>query len=402
MRSRWAINGRFLSQPTTGVQRVACEVVRALDALIGSDPALERSLSLELVLPPDAAMPWRLDAIPHRRAGRVRGHAWEQGVLPAHAPGGLLSLCNTGPLLHRKQIVCIHDATTRSSPDSYTFGFRALYRVLLPMLGRRARAVTTVSSYSAREIRRLGIRPSGSIRVVPNGHEHAIRWSPAHSDRTRAVAGRDTVVVIGSPAPHKNIGLLLGISERLEAAGIRLAVAGGVDPRVYASGPSPGAGVDWLGRITDAEMAALLQDSLCLAFPSLTEGFGMPPLEAMALGCPTIVSDRASLPEICGDASLYAPASDPEAWFSRICELRHSHALRQDLAGRGKVQAARFRWSDAAAAYLEIMASLDGQAKPAAARPRIARPGASPCEPVSRPAARIAPLPESARAPGGA
>lgn len=367
MRRHWSINGRFLSQPTTGVQRVACELVRALDTVLASDPAGARSLSLELVLPPDAAMPWTLEAIPSRRAGRLRGHAWEQSILPAHAPGGLLSLCNTGPLLHRKQIVCIHDATTRSSPGSYTFGFRSLYRVLIPALARTAGAVTTVSAHSARELRRLGICPTGSVRVVPNGHEHVTRWIPTHSDRTRAVAGRDTVVLIGSPAPHKNIDLLLGLSDRLRAAGIRLAVVGARDPRVYASVPPTGGGVDWLGRISDAEMAALLQDSLCLAFPSLTEGFGMPPLEAMALGCPTIVSDRTSLPEICGSASLYAPADDPDAWFDRIRELRSSPSLREDLAARGRTRAARFRWSDAACAYLDLMAELDGMAARTAA-----------------------------------
>lgn len=360
----WTINGRFMSQPPTGVQRSAGEIVRALDARLAEDPELRAGLRVELVAPHGAPLPQDLKAIACRQHGRIGGHAWEQCVLPALAPGGLLSLCNTGPVLHRKQIVCIHDANTHIVPASYTVGFRVLYRVLLPALGRTACAVTTVSHHSARDLDRLGICPSKEIAVVPNGHEHALRWTPSHSERTRAVAGPGTVVLIGSPAPHKNVDLVLGLAPRLHAAGLRVAVVGASDPRVYRTNLVEAAGVDWLGRLADEQLAALLRDSLCLVFPSLTEGFGMPPLEAMAVGCPTLVSDRASLPEVCGNASLVLPADDPERWFEAIVDLHRSPEMRDRLIAKGRARAARFRWSDAVAAYLGLMAVLDGEAVP--------------------------------------
>jgi glycosyltransferase involved in cell wall biosynthesis len=289
-------------------------------------------------------------------------------VLPAHAPGGLLSLCNTGPIRHGRQILCIHDTNTRNCPQSYSPAFRALYRLLLPAVARTAAAVTTVSAFSAGEIARHGVCRPGKISVIPNGHEHAARWVPEHSDRTRGAATPDTIVLIASPAPHKNLGLILGMADRLAAAGLRIAVAGEADPKVFNASVMTGPGaVAWLGRLTDGEIAALLRDSLCLAFPSLTEGFGMPPLEAMVLGCPTLVSDRASLPEICGDAALYAPPDDPEAWFRHFLALRHSPSLRRNLVTRGAARSRCFRWSEAAGRYLLTMAMLDKHRSEAAA-----------------------------------
>jgi glycosyltransferase involved in cell wall biosynthesis len=111
--------------------------------------------------------------------------------------------------------------------------------------------------------------------------------------------------------------------------------------------------------LPDEELAALLRDSLCLAFPSLAEGFGIPPLEAMALGCPVVASDRASLPEVCGDAALYASATDPEAWHSSFIRLHCDAKLRADLISRGEARARRFSWRASAELYLQTMMQLD-------------------------------------------
>jgi glycosyltransferase involved in cell wall biosynthesis len=116
-------------------------------------------------------------------------------------------------------------------------------------------------------------------------------------------------------------------------------------------------------------LAALLQNCLCLAFPSLVEGFGLPALEAMALGCPVVVSDRASLPEICGDAALYASPEDADAWFSRFMELATKPALRERMIARGRAAASRFSWAASAERYLQAMAVIDGVAYRATMKP---------------------------------
>jgi glycosyltransferase involved in cell wall biosynthesis len=362
MARRWTINGRFLSQPTTGVQRYAREVVRSLDTLIAEQVPLARGLEIGLLCPPETTdIP--LGSIERREIGRTRGHTWEQWPLPASLDGsGLLSLCNTGPIVSRRHIVCIHDANVWNAPQSYSIAFRSLYRTLLPYLGKTAAAVSTVSDYSLGELVRRGVVPSEKVFVAPNGHEHALRWKPQHSAETRLAASRDTIVMIGSQAPHKNVGFILNMAERLEEAGLKIAVVGFADPRVFQghSSRAEAANIHWLGRISDGELAALLKDSLCLAFPSLTEGFGLPALEAMAIGCPVVVSDRVSLPEVCGGAALFAPPDDPDAWFNSFAKLRGSEAFRLHMIGKGRARASAYSWRGTALRYLTAMAAADG------------------------------------------
>jgi glycosyltransferase involved in cell wall biosynthesis len=295
--------------------------------------------------------------------------------LPDSLPGALLSLCNTGPVSVRRQIVCIHDMNTRHCPESYSSAFRALYRTFIPALGRSAGAIATVSGYSARELERFGICRAEKLFVAPNGHEHVRRWRPTLLPGRPAFPARGTIILLGSRAPHKNTGLVIGMAERLAAAGLRLAVVGGADPRVFGavSGSSGSPHVAWLGRLSDNELAALLQDGLCLAFPSLVEGFGLPALEAMALGCPVVASDRASLPEICGDAALYASPTDAEAWFGRFVELATKPELRRQMIMRGQVMANRFSWAASARRYLRAMAAMDGVPYPQS-EPRVSQP----------------------------
>jgi glycosyltransferase involved in cell wall biosynthesis len=289
---------------------------------------------------------------------------WEQTSLPRHVRGGLVSLCNTGPLGISRQIICIHDVNTRVCPESYSRSFRLLYRILPPLLARRAAFVTTVSHYSAAELIRFGIATQEKTRVIPNGSDHAAHWKPFHSDKTRAASGLNTIVLLGSQARHKNIGLVLGLATELGREGLRIAVVGMSDARVFQSTSGPtvsGASrnVLWLGRLSDDEIAALLRDSLCLAFPSLVEGFGLPAVEAMTWGCPVISSDRASLPEICGDAAILVPADDPTRWREAILRLANDAALRETLIVKGRQRAEAYQWRASAEAYLQTMHDAD-------------------------------------------
>ncbi|TGS82685.1 glycosyltransferase family 1 protein [Mesorhizobium sp. M3A.F.Ca.ET.174.01.1.1] len=362
MARRWAINGRFLSQSTTGVQRYAREVVHCLDTLIAEQVPLARGLEVALHCPPESEeMP--LACIGRREVGRASGHVWEQTQLPASLAGsGLLSLCNTGPLLSRKHIVCIHDANVWNAPQSYSLAFRSAYRALLPCLGKSACGLSTVSHYSMGELVRRGVIPAQRAFVAPNGHEHALRWNPEHSAATRKAASRNTIVMVGSTTPHKNVGLVLNMAGRLAEAGLEIAIVGMSQPHVFKSGQAriDAQNVHWLGRISDGQLAALLGESLCLAFPSLTEGFGLPALEAMALGCPVVVSDRASLPEVCGSSALFAPPDEPDAWFDCFMQLHNSHSLRLQMISKGRARASAYSWRATALRYLEAMAAADG------------------------------------------
>ena len=173
----FGINGRFLTQPMTGVQRYAMNVTRAMSAALSA-----RGESAPLLSVPDAEDP-RLAGTPLRTVGPAAGHAWEQFVLPRAWPGRLLNLCNTAPALKTDQVVCIHDANVFNAPESYSASFRTFYRTLQPLLARRAARIATVSTFSAGQIaNHLSVRAS-DIAVLPNGHEHVHAWDPRQAVR---------------------------------------------------------------------------------------------------------------------------------------------------------------------------------------------------------------------------
>ena len=368
--ARWTINGRFLTQPTTGVQRYAGEVTRAMDERLAADEAIARRLRLDIVVPADGTALPRYDVITARRSRRGRGYAWEQLVLPAAARGGLISFANLGPLAHPRQIVCLHDANVFLAPDSYSRAFRLAYRGLFPLLARRAARVTTVSAFSAAMLRKFGVTGRRGAEVIGNGHEHALRWRAAASRFAAPGAfTRPYVFALGSRAKHKRLDMLLGLAPALDALGIDLVVSGGT-AAIFTGGATDGGkngggqNVIPVGFVSDDDLAALFAGALCFAFPSRTEGFGIPLLEAMVHGAPIVAADGASLPEVCGDAALYAPVDDPAAWLARIERLAADPSLRAELRARGRARYPLFSWRAAAGAYLDLASNLSPASAP--------------------------------------
>jgi glycosyltransferase involved in cell wall biosynthesis len=359
-RTAFFINGRFLSQPVTGVQRYAREIVRALDATLR-----DGGRRATIVAPADARAALPLGAIDVRRT-RLGGHLWEQAVLPLVASGTLVNLCNLAPLARTRQIVCVHDANVFTFPQSYSCAFRAYYRALLPRLAKRAARVVTVSHASASDLARWLDLPASSIVVAPNGHEHALRWDPLASKLAKSFAiKRPFILTIGSRAKHKNVGLILGMAKAIDALGLdivvvgeRSSIFGDTEPNGAASAATDLANVTFLGRVSDDDLASLLRSALCLAFPSLTEGFGLPLVEAMAIGCPVVASDRPSLREVCGTAGLLASPTDPEAWLDRFRSLATSEDRQEECRQRGFEQVKRFSWSDSANIYASLADGL--------------------------------------------
>ena len=354
----WAINGRFLTQRVTGVQRYAFEILNALDAILARS-SVEDNPSVRLVTPPGAHTP-ALAKITVCKTRLGSGHVWDQSILPIHAGARILSLGNFGPLLARQQIVCIHDANTFIMPESYSASFGLAYRTLLPLVGKRASMVATVSQFSADMLIKYGVCREDKIFIAPNGHEHVLRW-----DARRARTGlldalkRPYVLLLGSAAKHKNISVVLEQAQALAEAEIEIVVAGGVSSIFAADTPAlRRPNVHYLGFVDDDDLAALYQSALCLAFPSKIEGFGIPMLEAMAFGCPVICSDVASLGEVGGEATLYVKPEAGDLWREAIIGLSKNEGLRASLAAKGRKQATLFTWNGSAERYLHEMKRL--------------------------------------------
>ncbi|MDB5315488.1 MAG: hypothetical protein JWO24_1332 [Rhodospirillales bacterium] len=356
------INGRFLTQPVTGVQRFATEILHGLDRLAGrGDTRLGGILTPRTDVPPPAPPHLALRAV-----GRLRGNAWEQLELAGAAGGAtILNLGNTGPLrAGRRQFVVIHDAGAFDTPESYSLPFRLWYRTLHRGLAAVGARIVTVSAFSqVRLAARLRI-PAERIAVMGEGADHILR-APADAGALQRHGLRPGgyALAVGSRAQHKNLGALSACATLLAERGMTLAIVGALDPTVFRPGAD---GVDFpaqaLGRVSDAELRALYEGAACLLFPSRYEGYGLPPIEAMACGCPVLAAPGHAVEEICGDAALYADCMTPAGPASALARLLDEPGLAAALRTRGLERAKPLRWDNAAAQLAAIIGKSETRA----------------------------------------
>jgi glycosyltransferase involved in cell wall biosynthesis len=355
------VNGRFLSQPVTGVQRFSAEIVGAIDALMAQGEWAETSLltpHLNGLRPSEpAGISGRLR---ERSVGQRHGHLWEQLDLPRAARGGILvSLGNTAPLLAgRAQVVVIHDAGVFDTPYSYSWKFRLWYKGLQRALAKAGAQIATVSEFSRQRIAAcLGIDPA-RISVIYEGADHILRTpaDPQTLVRHNLRAGQYALVV-GSRVAHKNLAALAEVAQTLQRRGLALAVAGGGNKDVFQA-TGDGLAAQRLGRTTDAELRALYQDAACLLFPSRYEGFGLPPVEAMACGCPVIASRSGAVEEVCGDAALYFDTETPQSITRAVERLLEEPGLAADLRARGLQRAGALSWVSSARRLAGVVQSV--------------------------------------------
>ena len=358
--NRVFVNGRFLTRRATGVDRFATEVLVAIGELARRGDPLANSMRFEVLLPPGPTMA-SID-MPTRSIGRLRGQAWEQIELSRHVPRDalLLNLCNTGPLLLHNQVVVIHDAATLRVPNSFNWRFRLWYRILMTGLGRRASRIVTVSGFSRDDIvEGFGV-PASKIDMVIEGGEHILRTAADKSAMHRfGLDTRPYLLAVSSMAVHKNFKLVLQALECLGDPPFDVAIAGGANAKVFGTeGILQSDQVKWLGHVSDAELRALYEGAMCFVFPSLYEGFGIPPLEAMNCGCPVLASNAASIPEVCGDAALYFDPQDSGALATLMQRVAEDVVLRASLSKQGVVQAGKFSWEQAGRQILSTCRSI--------------------------------------------
>jgi glycosyltransferase involved in cell wall biosynthesis len=356
-----AINGRFLGQRITGVQRHARELLRAMDVLVagGSSAAVDFGFSLLTPRGTPAAAPFR--TIPIRQVGSLQGHLWEQIDLRRYVGGTLLlNLCNTAPLTASNMVATIHDASVYAVPQAYSRPFRTWYRFVIPRLGNRARRIVTVSRFSKAELQRYAGIAADRITVISGGGEHILA-EPADQriiERLRLTPGA-YVVAVGSLSPHKNLAGVAEAAKKLARQGVQTVVTGGINSEVFSSRPpAEHSHLRLTGYISDGELRALYEQAACLVYPSLYEGFGLPPLEAMSCGCPVVASRAASLPEVCGDAAAYCDPADPADIAAVVQQVVSDRSRQEDMRRRGTGRARQFSWSRAAGSMLTLLAEL--------------------------------------------
>jgi glycosyltransferase involved in cell wall biosynthesis len=359
------INGRFAGKRMTGTQRYAHEIARRLPAAgIAADGA-------------DGRVPMIAPSAERCREG-LAGHLWEQAVLPARVGSRrvLWSPTNTGPLLVRRQVVTIHDAAFADHPECFSRQFAAWYNWLVPRLARSAARVITISKYGRDRLAEVCNLPAERIDVIPNGVDPLFRPQPA--DRVDAARARhgltgDYVLGVGSLDPRKNLAGLLVAWRQVyaEHPHLTLALAGGANARTFAGtglGTPGGAlppGVKLLGYVDEVDLPPLYAGATSFVFPSLYEGFGLPPLEAMACGTPVVCGLATSLAEVVGDAAEAVESKEPDSIAAGLLRVLGDASRREDLRARGIARAARYTWDRSAAATARVLLEAASERAPA-------------------------------------
>ncbi|HXT22465.1 MAG TPA: glycosyltransferase family 1 protein [Thermoanaerobaculia bacterium] len=297
------------------------------------------------------------------------GVLWQQLRLPRRLARGDVDLLwaplQTLPLVGSvPAVVTVHDLTTLILPETHRLKVKLTQLPFLARSLQRARRVVAASESTARDIRRFFPEAADRLRVVGAGVEP--RFAPASPDQiaaTRRELGCPDgyVLYAGTLEPRKNVGLLLDawLELRDEHADTPPLVVGGgygwksreLHARLERLADR---GVHLLGRLDDDRLLRVLQAARVFVYPSLYEGIGLPALEALACGVPTIVTRTSSLPEVVGDAALLVDPQDPGELIDAMRRLLSEPTLAADFAARGPRQASRFTW-DGCAAGLEAV-----------------------------------------------
>jgi glycosyltransferase involved in cell wall biosynthesis len=265
-------------------------------------------------------------------------------------------------------VVTIHDVSFRLFPEWFPRRPNRVQNLLIPRAAHRAACVLTGSQCAAEDIARtLGVPPA-KILVTPYGVEP--RFAPASEmERQRVRAAYhlppEYILGVGLLRLRKNAAVLLRAAALMQErgqwpSGMTLALTGNWNNESDAAAVAeefPGLReiIQPLGFVADNDLPALYSGALCSVYSSRYEGFGLPPLESMACGCPTLSSRNSSLPEVIGDAGLLVDDyENPAAWAASLASLLADSALRADLAARGLVRAREFSWERTARETLDL------------------------------------------------
>ena len=361
------IDATTVSDQRAGVGNYIVQLVRSLAAQDGGH---------DFTVFVDREQVKEFEGLPRVRplAVAVRGRGarlvWEQASLPGLARRERLDLLHsphyTMPArLRTRSVVSFHDLFFVTHPEWHVPAKRVLFPPIMRWSARHASHLIA-SSHSTRDdvIRVFGVPPD-RVTVVPLGA--GVEFAPAPPAAVAEVCGRhglapnDYILSIGVLEPRKNLPRLVGAFARIAARApdVVLAIAGKQGwqyEQIYDQVQRSGLGdrVRFVGYVPHADLPALYTGARVFAYPSLSEGFGLPVVEAMRCGTAVVTSDVSSLPEVAGDAALQVPPDDEASLADALLRLAQDDSLRATLARRGIARGQEFSWARCARETLRV------------------------------------------------
>ena len=374
----WCIDLSAAAHERAGLGRYAAALAEAMLAQGAPLAAFVNDPHESSLLPPlsdlrtfTARLPrkrWRLRAAVSYFGGPGLDRTFP-GVSLFHATEHLLP-----KLTQARSVFTLHDVAYLLFPEYHLPRNRIYLRTMMPRFLRRADRIIAVSENTRRDALRFYPLDPAKVEVIPEGVE--VRFRPdvdggvVSHVRHRYRLPERFILTVGTIEPRKNLRTLVEAYAGLRAMHpeVGLVIAGGrgwlFEPlfeQVRALGLEDQ--VIFTGHVPDDDIPALLNAAEVFAFPSEFEGFGLPPLEAMACGVPVVSSNAASLPEVVGDAGLLLPPRDVRGWVTTLDRVLDDGQLRSDLSARGVSRARLFSWDTAARRTLEVYRSVMSEAR---------------------------------------
>lgn len=303
------INGKFLAQRTTGVQRYAREILKSLDALL---PVCR--LAVFLAVPKDAQDIPNFKNIRIVYKNKKASIFWDQIWMPLYAlsmKAHGLHLCTVGPVV-KPDFVFLHDTNVQVNSQWFTKKVILWYSFIYWFCCKMAKKIFTVSNFSKNELQRIYRIPDNRIDVIGAGWQHINEISSAEESLGKFnLQKKRFFFSLGTKAPHKNMQWILEYAAKHPNE--QFAISGSTYGKIFGKlqlKELPN--VHFLGYLSDSEVKTLMRNCKAFLFPSFYEGFGIPPLEALSLGTPIVVSDIPVMREIFGTSARYIDPADSD------------------------------------------------------------------------------------------
>ena len=346
------INGRFLTRSMTGVERYAYMICKAM-AKLGQD--------FIMVCPEAPLQPcYDISDLQIVRFGKGNSHFWEQFILPFFFIGKrdylLFNFTGLGTILIRNKIMTIHDLSFLENPKWFSRPYYLWYKLMTPLAVRTSKHIITVSQFSKNEI--LRFYPFIKAKDITVAYCDADE-EKFHRMQEQVPTAKKYVLAVSSLDPRKNFDRLIKAFEGLPEYNLYIV---GKYNRVFTGKDltsNENKNIRFLGRVSDEELLQLYNQASCFIFPSIYEGFGIPPIEAMHCGCPVLAADIPVTREVCGDAALYFNPYDVDSIRDTVQNYFHNiETYKAILQEKGNGNIKCFSWKHSAAVILEIARRL--------------------------------------------
>lgn len=352
----FVVNGKYLAQKASGIHRYAFEICNELHKM---------GVDFHVAVPKNICSDYRFE-FKTVECGSFDNHLWEQISLPRYLKkiGNplLVSFSGCGPLNYDNQIITIHDVSHERFPQWFSKAYYYYYHYMMPRIGRKAHTILTVSQFSKDEI--VDVLKLDPLKINIVHSNVPFRKKPTQEEILNYQRPTDIepyIIAVSNMDPRKNFIRLVKAFNNIDDKNIKLYIIG-MRSKAFNTPDMAALKHDRVilpGYVDDEKLKTLYQNAILSVYPSLYEGFGLPPLESMTFGCPAIVGDIPALHEVSGDAALYADPCNEQDITDKINLLLKDEPLRQQLRLKGFEQIKKYSWAKSAQQVYELIQKYD-------------------------------------------